>query len=153
MITASGEKFIPSGLTAAHKTLPFGTKLKVTNPNNGKTVTVTVNDRGPFVGDRVLDLSYGAARAIGMTGSGVIDGEIEVLGKQGGGYIPKQSPNRKVSSLRSYPSYSEGGMMIAIQPMIIEKPVPMPMGNSKTIMFPVPVGVNNSMNLSNLSQG
>lgn len=72
---------------------------------------------------------------------------------QGGGYIPKQAQNKNLSSLRSYPSYSEGGMMIAIQPMIIEKPVPMPMGKNKTLTFPVPVGVNNNTNLSNLSQG
>jgi len=64
--TASGEKFNPHGLTAAHRTLPFGTCLVVGNPRNGKSVNVRVNDRGPFVKDRVLDLAAGAARAIGM---------------------------------------------------------------------------------------
>ena len=64
--TASGEKFNPQGLTAAHRTLPFGTCLVVGNPRNGKSVNVRVNDRGPFVKDRGLDLAAGAARAIGM---------------------------------------------------------------------------------------
>ena len=151
--TASGAPFNPNGLTAAHKTLPFGTKLRVTNPNSGKTVIVTVTDRGPFVGDRVLDLSYGAAKAIDMTGSGVINGKIEVLGKQGGGYIPKQTPKRDTKKLSSYPSYSaEGGMLIAIQPMIIEKPVPMPTSGNRSTTFLVAGGVN-SNNMQSLSRG
>lgn len=151
--TASGQPFIPSGLTAAHKTLPFGTKLRVTNPNNGKSVVVTVNDRGPYSGNRVLDLSYGAAKAIGMIGSGQINAKIEEL--KGGGYIPKQSPNRNVSSLRSYPSYADGGMMIAIQPhqIIVEKPIFVPMGRGGGISFPI-AGVNNSTgNTPSLNKG
>jgi peptidoglycan lytic transglycosylase len=64
--TASGEMFNPNGLTAAHKTLPFGTCLVVGNPRTGKSVAVRVNDRGPFTKGRALDLSAGAARAIGM---------------------------------------------------------------------------------------
>lgn len=67
--TANGEHFKPEGHTAAHKTLPFGTKLKVTNLRNGKSVIVRINDRGPFIRGRVLDLSMGAARAIGMGGT------------------------------------------------------------------------------------
>jgi rare lipoprotein A len=70
--TASGEKFNPDGLTAAHKTLPFGTCLVVGNPRNGKSVNVRVNDRGPFAKDRVLDLAAGAARAIGMVATQII---------------------------------------------------------------------------------
>jgi rare lipoprotein A len=69
--TANGERYKPMGLTAAHKHLPFGTKLKVTNLRNGKFVIVRVNDRGPFIRGRVLDLSLGAARAIGITATGV----------------------------------------------------------------------------------
>lgn len=65
--TASGERFNPDGMTAAHKTLPFGTKVKVTNQANGKSVKVTINDRGPFVKGRIIDLSAGAARKIGIT--------------------------------------------------------------------------------------
>src|SRR6478736_7512291 len=63
--TASGQVFNPDGLTAAHKSLPFGTCLVVENPRSGKKVRVTVNDRGPFTPGLVLDLSWGAARAIG----------------------------------------------------------------------------------------
>ena len=64
--TASGQAFNPDGLTAAHRTLPFGTCLLIGNPKTGKTVRVTVNDRGPFTSGLTLDLSLGAARAIGM---------------------------------------------------------------------------------------
>lgn len=68
--TASGERMNPSALTAAHRTLPFGTKLKVTNKKNGKSVVVRINDRGPFVRGRVLDLSRGAAGQLGFVGAG-----------------------------------------------------------------------------------
>lgn len=64
--TASGEMFNPDGMTAAHKSLPFGTCLMVSNPKTGKSVAVRVNDRGPFTAGLTLDLSHGAARAIGM---------------------------------------------------------------------------------------
>jgi rare lipoprotein A len=64
--TASGEMFNPDGMTAAHRTLPFGTCLIVGNPKTGRTIAVRVNDRGPFTGGLALDLSAGAARAIGM---------------------------------------------------------------------------------------
>jgi rare lipoprotein A len=64
--TASGETFNPNGLTAAHRSLPFGTCLVVANPSTGRSVTVRVNDRGPFTKGNSLDLSAGAARAIGM---------------------------------------------------------------------------------------
>ena len=70
--TASGEKFNPDGFTAAHRTLPLGTCLAVGNPRNGKSVKVRVNDRGPFVKDRVLDLAAGAARAIEMVATQII---------------------------------------------------------------------------------
>jgi rare lipoprotein A len=70
--TASGEPFNPHGMTAAHRTLPFGTRLNVTNPRTGKTVNVVVNDRGPFVHGVSLDLSLGAARAIGLQGTGSV---------------------------------------------------------------------------------
>ena len=152
--TADGTVLERNSLWVAHKTLPLGTKVKFTY--NGKTITLPVKDRGPFIPGREWDLTESAAEAIGLkTGprSGTGSVQYEVIGKKGGGYVPKQVPNKNLSSLSSYPSYSEGGMMIAIQPMIIEKPVPMPMGGSKTLMFPVPTGVNNSMNLSNLSQG
>ncbi|WP_120715849.1 septal ring lytic transglycosylase RlpA family protein [Tsuneonella amylolytica] len=73
--TASGEAFSNSGLTAAHRTLPFGTRLRVTNPSNGKSVVVRVNDRGPFHGNRVLDVSRAAASELGLVqrGSGRVE--------------------------------------------------------------------------------
>lgn len=77
--TSSGEIFDMNGFTCAHKTLPFGTILKVTNEDNGKTVTVRVNDRGPFVADRDLDLSYGAAKKIGLIAVGVKTLKVEIL--------------------------------------------------------------------------
>jgi rare lipoprotein A len=70
-LTANGEHFKPMGLTAAHRRLPFGTKLKVTNLRTKKSVIVRVNDRGPFIKGRILDLSLGAAKVIGLTKSGV----------------------------------------------------------------------------------
>lgn len=66
--TASGEIMDPSAMTAAHKTLPFGTRVTVVNKSNGKKVTVRINDRGPFIRGRVIDLSKAAARKIGMGG-------------------------------------------------------------------------------------
>ena len=77
--TANGERFNPGGLTAAHRSLPFGTKLQVTNLRNGKKVVVRITDRGPFAKGRVLDLSYGAARAVGMVSSGTAKVKMERL--------------------------------------------------------------------------
>lgn len=68
--TANGEIFDPEQLTAAHRTLPLGSRLRVTNPRNGESVVVRVNDRGPYHGNRVIDLSYAAAREIGLIRSG-----------------------------------------------------------------------------------
>jgi rare lipoprotein A len=70
--TASGQPFNPQDMTAAHRTLPFGTRLTVTNPRTGRSVVVIVNDRGPFVSGVGLDLSLGAAQAIGMHGTGSV---------------------------------------------------------------------------------
>lgn len=67
-LTANGERFKPMGLTAAHRSLPFGTKVRVTHARTGRSVVVRINDRGPFVGGRIIDLAMGAARAIGVTG-------------------------------------------------------------------------------------
>jgi rare lipoprotein A len=70
--TASGEPFRPSAMTAAHKSLPFGTRLLIRNPDTGRSVWVRINDRGPYVGGRQLDLSQGAAQAIGLAGVGEV---------------------------------------------------------------------------------
>ncbi|MFO7896203.1 MAG: septal ring lytic transglycosylase RlpA family protein [Candidatus Cloacimonadales bacterium] len=77
--TSNGEKYDMNKLTAAHKTLPFNTKLRVTNPDNGKSVVVRINDRGPFVAGRDLDLSQAAAQQIEMIAHGVKELQIEVL--------------------------------------------------------------------------
>jgi rare lipoprotein A len=66
--TANGERANPGGMTAAHRTLPFGTRVRVTNKRNGRSVVVRINDRGPFVRGRVIDLTTNAARAIGFAG-------------------------------------------------------------------------------------
>src|SRR5262245_99253 len=77
--TASGEPFEMHSLTAAHRTLPFGTRVRVTNLANGRHVVVRINDRGPFVRGRVLDVSYAAARRLGMLRSGVGRIRMQVL--------------------------------------------------------------------------
>ena len=75
--TASGETFDMNGLTAAHRSLPLNCYIRVTNKNNGKSVIVKVNDRGPFHGNRVVDLSYGAAKSLGITNAGTASVSIE----------------------------------------------------------------------------
>jgi rare lipoprotein A len=79
--TASGERFNQEGLTAAHKTLPLGTKVRVTNLRNGETVNVKINDRGPYHSGRMIDLSKGAAREIGMLGAGTAKVKVEVIAR------------------------------------------------------------------------
>lgn len=80
--TANGEKFKQRKLTAAHKTLPFGTRVKVVNLKNGKSVKVRINDRGPFVEGRVIDLSKKAARKLGMVADGVVQVKIKYRKKK-----------------------------------------------------------------------
>jgi rare lipoprotein A len=77
--TASGEKFDGHQLTAAHPTLPFGTRVRITNVTNGRSVTVRINDRGPFVPGRVVDVSYFAAESLGMTEQGIAKVKLEVV--------------------------------------------------------------------------
>lgn len=77
--TASGEKFNTLEMTAAHPTLPFGTKLRVTNVASGRSVMVRVNDRGPYVQGRVVDVSYSAADALGMVGKGIAKVKLDVV--------------------------------------------------------------------------
>lgn len=79
--TASGEPYDPAALTAAHRTLPFGTRVRITNLRNGKTVNVRINDRGPFIAGRVIDLSRAAARHLGMVRRGIADVHLHLLTK------------------------------------------------------------------------
>jgi rare lipoprotein A len=78
--TANGERYDPMGNTAAHPSLPFHTKVRVTNPASGQSVVVRINDRGPFTGGRIIDLSQGAAQEINLVKAGVAKVSIEVLG-------------------------------------------------------------------------
>jgi rare lipoprotein A len=77
--TASGEIVRPGEMTAAHRTLPFGTHVRVTNVRSGRAVVVRINDRGPFIRGRIIDVSHAAAGALGMVASGVASVEIEIL--------------------------------------------------------------------------
>jgi len=77
--TASGERASPGELTAAHRTLPFGTRVRVTDVDTGRSVTVRVNDRGPFVAGRVVDISYSAAESLGITDRGVAKVRLDVV--------------------------------------------------------------------------
>jgi rare lipoprotein A len=84
--TASGEPLDPGALTAAHRTLPFGTKVRVTNKTNGFATVVIINDRGPFIAGRVIDVTPAAARALGF--SGLAQVTIETLGKDDAAGLP-----------------------------------------------------------------
>ena len=77
--TASGEKFNPQELTAAHRTLPFGTRVRVTDVATGRSVTVRVNDRGPFVPGRIVDVSSSAAETLGISGRGIAKVKLDVV--------------------------------------------------------------------------
>jgi rare lipoprotein A len=77
--TASGERFDMHEMTAAHRTLPFGTRVRVTNLENGRAVVVTINDRGPWKKDRIVDVSYEAARELHMIGTGTARVRVDVL--------------------------------------------------------------------------
>ena len=77
--TANGEIYRPGTMTAAHRSLPFGTRVRVTNLNNGRSTVVRINDRGPYVGGRIIDLSETAADSIGMKSSGVAPVKIQIL--------------------------------------------------------------------------
>jgi len=77
--TASGEKFDPGQLTAAHRSLPFGTRVRVTNMANGRSVTVRINDRGPYIRGRTVDVSSSAAEALRMTERGVVNVKLDIV--------------------------------------------------------------------------
>ncbi|NPA10859.1 MAG: septal ring lytic transglycosylase RlpA family protein [Epsilonproteobacteria bacterium] len=85
--TSNGEVYNMYALTAAHKTLPMNTMVKVTNLNNGKSVVVRVNDRGPFVAGRIIDLSYAAGKRIGLDVTGTAPVKLEVVGFKGKNYV------------------------------------------------------------------
>lgn len=104
--TASGERFNMHGLSAAHRTLPLGSMIAVTNKTTGKTIQVKVNDRGPYHGNRVLDLSMGAAKELGMMSSGVGNVEITVLSRPDKKSKPKVIRNlpKIIDSIKTAPN-------------------------------------------------
>tara|TARA_R110000868_G_scaffold368227_3_gene631262 strand:+ start:9401 stop:10078 length:678 start_codon:yes stop_codon:yes gene_type:complete len=119
-LTANGEKYDMDGLTAAHRTLPFNTQVLVENLDNGKTVEVRINDRGPFAKDRIIDLSRGAATAVEMIGPGTARVRIYIVGDNGnlpsnikeakytvqlGSYSDRSAAEKKSTEIRS--SYVE----------------------------------------------
>lgn len=114
--TSSGERYDMYGYTAAHKTLKFGTRLRVTNPDNNRSVVVTVNDRGPFIPGRDLDLSYGAARKIGLTDKGVGRVKIEKLGRdmryvKRAPFIPNETSGYVTIQVGSFTEDSNAGRL------------------------------------------
>jgi rare lipoprotein A len=102
--TASGEKYKHTKFTAAHKSLPFGTKIKVTNIKNNKSVEVRINDRGPYVDGRIVDLSKSAAEQLGFINDGIVDVKIEVIdaGDGKGGGLVKPIDNVSVDEKEFY---------------------------------------------------
>ena len=90
--TASGQRANPGGFTAAHRTLPFGTKVTVTNKRNGRSVTVRINDRGPFVRGRIIDLTPAAARALGFNGLAPVE-----VTRESAGLAKKRAPPKRGS--------------------------------------------------------
>jgi rare lipoprotein A len=99
-LTSNKEIYNMHALTAAHKTLPFGTYVRVTNLNNGKSIVVRINDRGPFVKGRIIDLSYAAAKKLAMDITGVAPVKIKVLKK----YSPKKSSQKFSVQVGSFSS-------------------------------------------------
>jgi len=87
--TANGEAYKPDGMTAAHRSLPFGTIVEVKNLRNGKSARLRINDRGPFVGGRIIDVSRGGARRLGLMGSGTARVRVTSVGR--GGLAPRRS--------------------------------------------------------------
>ena len=93
--TANGERYNPDGISAAHRSLPFGTRVKVTHLGTGRSIVVRINDRGPFIRGRIIDLSRGAAGVLGIRGSGVARVRIEVVGKGAGKVQTARKAKRK----------------------------------------------------------
>ena len=108
-LTANGEVFDTKKLTAAHKTLPFNTIVEVENLQNGETVLVRINDRGPFVEGRVIDLSRAAAAAIGMVAQGIAKVSVEVVSLGDGATYHNTAPNRYGTTIIQVASFRDIG--------------------------------------------
>ncbi len=112
-LTSNKEIYDMYDMTAAHRTLPFGTQVMVTNLDNGRAATVRINDRGPFVGDRIIDLSYAAAQVLGMVGPGTVPVRLDILkdaspppgtggwSVQAGSFVSKDNASRLARELEN----------------------------------------------------
>jgi rare lipoprotein A len=109
--TASGEPFDASAMTAAHRSLPFGTKVLVENLNNGRSVVVRINDRGPYIAGRIIDLSKGAASTLGMLESGVVQVRVST---PGGENVAPASASPSAST-QSGATALRGGLLRAVK--------------------------------------
>jgi len=121
--TANGEIFDPETMTAAHRTLPFGTIIDVTNLKNGRTTRVRVNDRGPFVGNRIIDLSYAAARSLGMVEDGVSRVRLAIVRLGRGEREPPQPYAVKIDEEPSQPVPTTPEPPIVVEPTPLPEPV------------------------------
>ena len=101
-LTSNGERYDMYAMTAAHKTLPLGVYVRVTNRNSGKSAVVRVNDRGPFVDDRVIDLSYAAAKQLGVVGPGTAPVRLEALGYSPDGSDPSPAGQPRTFAISGY---------------------------------------------------
>jgi rare lipoprotein A len=120
--TANGERYDPMGITAAHPSLPFDTKVRVTNPKSGESVVVRINDRGPFTGGRIIDLSQGAAQEINLVRAGIAQVKIEVLGtaapaETAAAPEPEPEPAEAVAAAEPQPVKDEPLRLMAEQRM------------------------------------
>ncbi|HEX7041066.1 MAG TPA: septal ring lytic transglycosylase RlpA family protein [Trueperaceae bacterium] len=120
-LTASGEVFDPSQLTAAHRELPFGTLVRVLNLDNGRSVVVRINDRGPFKAGRVIDLSRAAAEAIGMTGAGTADVRLEVMSLPAG--MVRVAAFGKLRGYEAMSRYHPVGTLLVLEPPAGRPPI------------------------------
>lgn len=141
--TASGEIFDMNAYTAAHKTLPFGTMLEITNLENGKKVIVKINDRGPFVGNREIDLSRGAAEALGMIGQGIARVSIKQVGAQDFRQTEMESellPEASVRSQEKQEAQKDASSMTADNKQIGLVYIPTTAEETKGVLWRIQVG-------------
>lgn len=139
--TANGEIFNPRQMTAAHRTLPFGTLVDVTYVRTGRSARVRVNDRGPFVGNRIIDLSYAAASEIGMVDDGIGEVEIAVVSVGGGDLEPPKPYNVTIPSSAPPPASAEAAPAVAAA----QPPAPAPRAEPVPPPAPEPVVVTEEL--------
>ena len=128
--TANGERFDPHGYTAAHRTLPFGTRVLVTNLKNGKSVIVRINDRGPHTRGRIIDVSFGAAKALGLTASGVAQVKIVALDKSA-------KPGKQAQPARKAKLPEPGEGLVLVPPAAQAEAQPLSAGEGLVLVPPV----------------